>query len=168
MEGRASGVNVGETTGQAYDDQGNPIGLQRIGTSAGITSSVNQGTGRFEGTTASTAYTEGEAQALMPILEMMHTAVEGDTEVMHRAILQLRKLPPRTYFLVRPDTLPTIVQTPNVDEARVLPSQVPRFVEKVRDASPFTWPVVESVVSDEAFDPIDDDDEDKFRYRPHN
>lgn len=115
---------------------------------------------------SSNSSSEGLSEALMPVLEIMHTAVEGETEVMHRAILQLRRLPPRTYLYVRPDTKPTIIVVPSVDDPKVLKSHVPKFIEAANERSTFVRPADEEdvvIVEDE-----EADDDAQFRYRPRD
>ncbi len=154
MAGHASGASMGEMVGQMHDDEGNPIGLQRIGISEGSSDVTSSASGHFAGSSHSTSTSEGLSEGFLPVLEMMHSAVEGEAEILHRAILQLRKLPARTYFLVRPEMPVTIVKTPTTDDARVLPSHITSYIETVRERSPFLLAAIDEPIGEI----IDDDD----------
>ena len=163
--GQSAGTVAGETIGQMFDEQGNQIGVARLGASESATEVASESEGAFSSTGRSYTESAGESEALLPILEMMHTAMEGEAEILHRAILQLRQLPPRHYIYVQPGQPPTIVRVPDVEDPRVLSTQVPRFVTAMNEKSPFVSPAVKDV-ADLVVDDDPDDDESLFRYRP--
>jgi len=163
--GSSSGASTGGTVAQVYDANGLAIGMQTISAMDGLSDSTSSASGQFSASGTSVGATEGFAEAFKPVLEMMHTALEGESEIMNSAILRLRKLPPRSYFLVRPDAPLTIATTPEVADARVLPLHLTAFCDQVRKKSDYvllTSDVMRSTKELDGFAMIDDDDPDLF------
>lgn len=163
--GTSSGVSSGGNVTQLYDAAGSPVGMQTIGAMDGLSDGTSSATGEFttSGTTIGTS--EGFTEAFKPVLEMMHAALEGESEIMNRAILRLRRLPPRAYFLVRPDAPPTIATTPEIAESRVLQTQLTAFCDLVRTKSDYlclTSDLPSNAGVLQGPDVIDDGDDDFF------
>jgi hypothetical protein len=128
------------TTGysQTFGEDGLPVTGQ---VTKSWSEGANSGGGRTEGTsssrTESYAISTGTSEALRPILKLLPSAVVGQEEIMHKAILGLRGLPKRTFVLSRPGAPPVIVETPAVDEANVSVRRIAGFSDATRSASPY-------------------------------
>ena len=108
-------------------------GSESVGETTGVTHSLgtnfSQSTGYSKG--------EGESEALSPIFEILPTAVEGQEEIMNRAILRLRKLGRGLFILTRPYADPVLTSAQRVDEPEIRPSRIEDFTTAVLAASPF-------------------------------
>ena len=125
----------------SLSEEFNPWGFPAPGSSkietSGRTSGVTSGNGTSRSRSTSRTESEGESEALFPIFEMLPTAVEGQEEIMHHAILRLRKLNRGQYVLVRPYVDPVLTAAPLVAVPSINPRRVGEFMAKVRLASPF-------------------------------
>lgn len=104
----------------------------------GHSTTVAEGNAVAYGESVGTAITRGLAPTLRPVLEERPTQLEGADEIMHRAILKLRKLPKRCFVFTGPDRYPSMGLTPDVPDTPMLPSMRARFEERVRNKSIFT------------------------------
>ena len=167
--GRASTSGSSEMTGdvsgmfssvsETYGADGLPLGSGSTG--SGTSAITSYGSGSMRAETESAAVVEGEAEALRPILQTLPSAVEGEAEILNRAILSLRELPPRYFCLRMPQNLPQMMTTPEIADIRIRPSRVGEFLEASRTASPYCLPVsmVAAMRDDEVVVAPDEDDD---------
>ena len=165
MSADMSGMAMGTGAVETFGADGLPIGASASEVSTS-NSGFSHGQGSMKAVSESEVYSEGQSEALMPVLSRMPTSVESQDEILHRAILAIRKLPPRGFFLTRPHKPPTLMVTPEVKEPRVSARRISTFLTAVRDASPFLMrrEAIEALMDmrdvEDTF--IDEDDEDIF------
>lgn len=165
MSANMSGMAMGSGAVQTFDADGLPIGVSASEVST-ANSGFSQGVGSMKAVSESEVRSEGQSEALMPVLAMMPTSVESQDEILHRATLAIRKLPPRGFFLTRPHQPPTLMVTPEVKEPRVSARRITAFLTAARETSPFLMrrDAVEALMEtrDEEETFVDDDDDDVF------
>ena len=97
----------------------------------------NKGRGTSYAKTQGYSESEGVSEALSPIFEILPSAVEGQEEIMNRAILRLRKLNQGLFVLTRPYADPVLSSAPRIDPLVVRPDRVSEFKVAVLSKSPF-------------------------------
>jgi hypothetical protein len=143
--GRSSGSSTSTGRSQAHG-YSQTFGADGLPVTGQVTHSWTEGESESGGRSQtesssfaeSTSQSEGVSEAFLPILKMMPSAVVGHEEIMHRAILGLRRLPKREFVLSRPGFSPVLVQTPMVAEPHVATTRIEGFATAVREASPYT------------------------------
>ncbi|MCC5986031.1 MAG: hypothetical protein JJU42_16865 [Rhodobacteraceae bacterium] len=136
MEAQMTAMGMGSGMTQTFGADGLPIGAgaSHVDTAS---SGMTTGKGSMSAMSRSVVRSEGESEALRPILEVMPTSVENQDEILHQATLAIRKLPKRGFFLTRPDQPPTLMVTPDVDDPMVSQRRVATFLTAAREQSPF-------------------------------
>ncbi len=136
IRGMSSGVS------QVMNIDGMPVGWETL--SSGRNDAASYGSGSASGQSRSQVSSYGEAEALKPILATLPTAVEGEGEILHRAIRVVRGMPPQHFLLARPGAEARVVAVPKVTSAFVRPSRIAAFFETARVKSPFLLPTAEA------------------------
>ena len=168
MTADMSGMAMMTGTAQTFGADGLPIGGGSASATEAATSGTSQGHGSMTAISESAVRSRGQAEALMPILEERPTSLMSQDEILHRAILAIRKLPQRGFFLTRPYDPPMLLATPKVEDPMVSPRRVAAFIAGTREKSIFTMRREEATAlidqrrSEETF--IDDDDDDDDAY----
>ena len=130
--------SISDSSSEAYDPWGFRIPGSARTETTGRASGITSGTGMNRSRSTSRTESEGESEALLPIFERLPTAVEGQEEIMNRAILRLRKLKRGLFVLARPDFDPVLTSAPRVESIEIRPDRVDEFMATVRAISPFT------------------------------
>lgn len=138
LQADGMGSNSGMGVMQTFGPDGLPISIGYSGSStSGMSSSSSTARGTMNANSSSSAVSEGVSETLRPILEILPTTVEGQEEILHRAILAIRKLPKRAFFLAQPDMPVALLVTPTVKEVAVSPRTIADFSNQSRLSSPY-------------------------------
>lgn len=134
--GQFQGTSVAEA--ERLSSLGNEMGSSIVaGKSDGMGSSSGWAWARS--TTSSVANTSGSSETLASRYEVMPTAVYSLEEQIHKGIVTVRSLPPRTAVgYLADDGRPFPFSTLAVRAGAVLPSQIGHFVERTHRKSRFT------------------------------
>ena len=136
-EGKASSISTSNTTSQSYDPWGLPMPGYSKSVALGQVEGGNTGRGTSYAKTKGYSESEGESEALFPIFETLPSAVEGQEEIMNRAILRLRKLNRGLFILARPDADPVLTSAPLIPPLAIRPDRIEAFKTAVLSKSPF-------------------------------
>ncbi len=88
----------------------------------------------------------GQSEALWPIFQTLPSAVEGQEEILNRAILALRKMPKGMFVLAQPGFPPRSISAVRMEEPLVSNRRVIAFADAVRASSPF---MVSTVIAEQ-------------------
>ena len=136
-ESEATSTSSSNTTSQTYDPWGLPLPGYSQSVATGQVEGGNKGRGTSYAKTRGYSESEGISEALFPIFETLPGAVEGQEEIMNRAILRLRKLNQGLFILTRPYADPVLTSAPRIDTLTVRPDRVGEFKTAVLSKSPF-------------------------------
>ena len=157
-ESEASSASSSTTTSQSYDPWGLPMPGYSQAEAAGKVVGTNTGQGRSQARTKGYSETEGYSEALSPIFEILPTAVEGQEEIMNRAILRLRKLNRGLFIFTRPYADPVLTSAPRIEPPTIRPSRVLEFKTLALTASPFVTERKQTDASSAPADVVEEDD----------
>jgi hypothetical protein len=132
-----SSVGGGGGMSQSYGQDGLPLpGYTR---SISTSESAGSTSGRGSSWSSSESFVEssGQSEALWPIFQTLPSAVEGQEEILNRAILVLRKMPPGMFVLAQPGFPPRSVSAVRMEAPSVSARRVIAFTNAARASSPF-------------------------------
>jgi len=155
-ESQASSTSSSRTTSQSYDPWGLPMPGSSQSVAVGHVNGGNTGRGTSYAKAKGYSESEGESEALFPIFEILPSAVEGQEEIMNRAILRLRKLNQGLFILTRPYADPVLTSAPRIDSLAIRPDRVEAFKTAVLSKSPF---IVRREVADAEPEPVVEEDD---------
>ncbi len=112
--------------------------------SSGLNAVTSSGSGYASGQSRSQVSSVGESEALKPILKTLPTAVEGESEILNRAIRVVRELPRQHFILAHPSAEPKVVVVPDVTSSFLSPRRKQAFLKAARIKSPFLLPTSEA------------------------
>ena len=112
--------------------------------SSGLNAVTSSGSGYASGQSRSQVSSVGESEALKPILKTLPTAVEGESEILNRAIRVVRELPRQHFILAHPSAEPQVVVVPDVTSSFLSPRRKQAFLKAARIKSPFLLPTSEA------------------------
>ena len=134
--GDITGMSTGISQALALD--GMPVRGETL--SSGLNEVTSWGSGSASGESRSHVLSEGESESLKPILKILPTAVESESEILNRSIRVVRELPRQHFLLAHPGAESQVVVVPNVVSSFLSPRRKEAFLEGARVKSPFLLP----------------------------
>ena len=122
---------------QSYGQDGLPLPGYTRSTSTSQSAGSTSGRGSSWSSSESFVESSGQSESLWPIFQTLPSAVEGQEEILNRAILVLRKMPPGMFVLAQPGFPPRSVSAVRMEEPLVSTRRVIIFTDAARASSPF-------------------------------